>query len=261
MIVFYNNLKFFYWLSTRVLYVPFRGSIEFSENGIKSSIIASILKDHHLKSFLLKLIKMILKSVWLTSLVTTTSIVSGWSIEEIKNAQPMKSPKVPGRYIIEYDFSSGLNKRDDNTIESTLSSNGLDVSVNNQYDSDVFQGASIQISESNDTTVESLKAIDGIRNAWQASYITLDDTITAATEPVWNPHALTGVETLHQRGIKGKGMTIAIIDSGIDYTHPALGGGIGEGYPIIGGYDFTTSTKQPGSDPKDCIGHGTFVAS
>lgn len=28
------------------------------------------------------------------------------------------------------------------------------------------------------------------------------------------------------------------IDTGIDYTHPVLGGGIGPGHKVIGGFDF-----------------------
>lgn len=28
------------------------------------------------------------------------------------------------------------------------------------------------------------------------------------------------------------------IDTGVDYNHPALGGGYGKGFKIVGGYDF-----------------------
>lgn len=45
-------------------------------------------------------------------------------------------------------------------------------------------------------------------------------------------------------------------DSGIDYTHPALGGGFGPGFKVDGGWDFTSNSP----DPKDCLGHGTHVA-
>jgi len=31
---------------------------------------------------------------------------------------------------------------------------------------------------------------------------------------------------------------IPSIDTGIDYTHPFLGNGIGPGHKVIGGYDF-----------------------
>ena len=57
-------------------------------------------------------------------------------------------------------------------------------------------------------------------------------------------------------GTRGRGVTVAIIDTGIDYTHPALGGGIGPGFKVLGGYNFINKTN----DPKDDNMHGTHVA-
>src|SRR4051794_40036834 len=57
-------------------------------------------------------------------------------------------------------------------------------------------------------------------------------------------------------GITGKGVTVAVIDTRIDYNLSTLGGGIGSGKKVIGGYDF----YQNDSDPMDTDGHGTAVA-
>jgi subtilisin family serine protease len=57
-------------------------------------------------------------------------------------------------------------------------------------------------------------------------------------------------------GTRGRGVTVAIIDTGIDYTHPALGGGFGPGFKVIGGYNFVSKTN----DPMDDHFHGTHVA-
>src|SRR5439155_25507784 len=54
----------------------------------------------------------------------------------------------------------------------------------------------------------------------------------------------------------GQGVTVAVIDTGIDYTHPALGGGFGPGFKVKGGYDFVDND----ADPFDTFGHGTNVA-
>jgi hypothetical protein len=51
-------------------------------------------------------------------------------------------------------------------------------------------------------------------------------------------------------GSRGAGRTVAIIDTGIDYTHPALAG------RMTGGYDFVNDD----ADPMDDHGHGTHVA-
>src|SRR5690606_16178578 len=92
----------------------------------------------------------------------------------------------------------------------------------------------------------------------------------------------TAMQTL---GYDGTGVTVAVLDSGIDYTHANLGGSgnvldytnnnpalIEEGsFPtakVVGGYDFVGSVwpqgaELPDADPLDdgpSAGHGTHVA-
>jgi hypothetical protein len=79
-----------------------------------------------------------------------------------------------------------------------------------------------------------------------------------AGEP-WSQHGiLIGQDeaAADHASMTGAGQTIAIIDTGIDYTHPLLGGGIGAGQKVIDGYDFVDGD----SDPLDTFGHGTQVA-
>ncbi|KAI1808786.1 hypothetical protein F4811DRAFT_548363 [Daldinia bambusicola] len=57
-------------------------------------------------------------------------------------------------------------------------------------------------------------------------------------------HGSTGVEKLHKAGIIGKSAVIAVVDSGVQYTHPALGGGIGPNYTVIGGYVLVGRTSS-----------------
>src|SRR5687768_11465154 len=57
--------------------------------------------------------------------------------------------------------------------------------------------------------------------------------------------------------ITGKGVTAAVIDTGIDYNRAELGGGFGTGKKVLAGYDFFAND----SDPMDPSGHGTNVAS
>jgi subtilisin family serine protease len=56
--------------------------------------------------------------------------------------------------------------------------------------------------------------------------------------------------------LTGVGQTIATIDTGVNYNHPALGGGFGPGFKVVGGYDFVDND----ADPMDTNGHGTMVA-
>ncbi len=66
---------------------------------------------------------------------------------------------------------------------------------------------------------------------------------------IWNGTAGTAAT--------GKGVEIAVIDSGIDYLHADLGGCLGSGCKVAGGYDFWSHD----ADPMDDYGHGTHVAA
>jgi len=56
--------------------------------------------------------------------------------------------------------------------------------------------------------------------------------------------------------VTGNGIIVAVIDTGVDYTHPGLGGGFGPSFKVIGGYDFFNDDP----DPRDDNGHGTHVS-
>ncbi|AIQ71632.1 S8 family peptidase [Paenibacillus graminis] len=58
-----------------------------------------------------------------------------------------------------------------------------------------------------------------------------------------------GAPLLWSKGIKGKGINIAIMDSGIDYNHPEFSKNIHTGYNAI----------QPNELPIDDYGHGTLM--
>lgn len=60
------------------------------------------------------------------------------------------------------------------------------------------------------------------------------------------------------RSITGQGVTVAVLDTGIDYTHPDLGGCIGTGCKVVGGHNFVEGEDT--SNPIDKHGHGTHVA-
>lgn len=82
-------------------------------------------------------------------------------------------------------------------------------------------------------------------------------------------HGVTGVDQVHQdKGYKGRGVKVGIIDSGIDYNHPALGGCFGPNCRVKYGHNFIAdfdldnedNPERFQQDPMDCLGHGTHVA-
>jgi type VI secretion system secreted protein VgrG len=58
-------------------------------------------------------------------------------------------------------------------------------------------------------------------------------------------------------GVNGAGMTVAVIDTGVNYNHEALGGGLGPGYKVVAGYDFSQNSSDPQATSTQ---HGTAVA-
>ncbi|KAJ3228006.1 hypothetical protein HDU81_006373 [Chytriomyces hyalinus] len=84
-------------------------------------------------------------------------------------------------------------------------------------------------------------------------------------------HGLSGVNQARDRlHLTGKGVNVAVIDTGAYYLHPALGGGMGPSYKVLGGWDFVgdsydgiSASLKPDNDPLDnCCdsSHGTHVS-
>jgi subtilisin len=95
-------------------------------------------------------------------------------------------------------------------------------------------------------------AITGLLHNPHVTRIELDRkvyAIDAELDDAWGVKRI-GAGLVHDVGNRGTGVRIAIIDTGIDYTHPDLDAN------YKGGYDFFNND----SDPKDDHGHGTHVA-
>ena len=72
-----------------------------------------------------------------------------------------------------------------------------------------------------------------------------------------------GAPAAWSAGYRGAGMRIAMIDDGLDYTHPDLGGCLGPGCKVIAGYDFIDLDADPQEGYTAGVrdSHGTHTAS
>ncbi len=116
--------------------------------------------------------------------------------------------------------------------------------INNTYYK-VFAGAAISTIEE---LVEAISQLPYVKKVHKDDEIKLDldESIQIIeADHVWIDY-----------GIYGDSIVVGILDTGIDYMHPALGGGIGDGYKVIGGYNFYDHNDFV----MDEIGHGTHVA-
>ncbi|RMZ71750.1 subtilisin Carlsberg [Pyrenophora seminiperda CCB06] len=190
-----------------------------------------------------------------------------------------------GVYIVEF---ADENESPSNFYAS-LAANGVHAEHRRDLSCRFFKGVSFEVKSSgaNSTTtdhssiLEEMQAVPQVRNIWPSRIISRSRPVNATvpsqqsrvkrqTQQMdsFSPHVMTQVDKLHAEGVTGKGFRIAIVDSGIDYTHPALGGCFGPGCLVEIGYDFTGDNYKPGltplqpdNDPMDnCVGHGTHVA-
>ena len=139
----------------------------------------------------------------------------------------------------------------------------------------LLHGVSFRLDAAQDVkkAVGDISSMQIVKNVWP---IQLHHTMTmqvgnmgspSDTVDTFPPHVMTGVDKLHAEGISGEGVFVALIDTGVDYTHPALGGGFGAGFKIARGHDLVGNLRDPNGiphpdpDPLDqCDDHGTHVA-
>ncbi len=140
------------------------------------------------------------------------------------------------------EYKSTLVKRH-NSIKARIKAVLPQAVVKNEY-YHVFNGFALKAS---DEDIKKIKDIVGIRKIFRNYKVnaTLMDSVPLINaDDVWN------------MGYTGKNVKIAIVDTGIDYTHPDLGGCFGLGCKVADGYDFVNNDN----DPMDDQGHGTHVA-
>ena len=136
-------------------------------------------------------------------------------------------------------------------VLSSFVQQGLDVQVHNEY-TYLVNALSMSVRQGD---WESLANTPGVQRVFPDYWaqITLDDSVPLVGAPqVWT------MTDGNNQNVTGQGIRVAILDTGIDYTHPDLGGcsAIGPNCKVIGGYDFINDH----TDPRDDNGHGTHVA-
>lgn len=213
------------------------------------------------------------------SLLGASSVLAAVPLSSVKRVS--NAPTIPNKFIVEVDTSAQIpNKRayarTIDAVYDSIKARDVDFDVNKEYDlSGLFTGASLTINSAPDAVA--LDDIPGLKAIYPITLFKRPDpvskhVVSSPQDPAIIPakfstHVMTGVDKVHARGFFGKGIKIGILDTGIDYTHPLLGGAIGPGNKIIGGYDFVgdnytgQNEPTPDNDPLDqCQGHGTHVA-
>ncbi|KAF9200877.1 hypothetical protein BGZ59_003041, partial [Podila verticillata] len=206
-----------------------------------------------------------------------TAILSALAAATLVSAGTLHTPAsastkvVPNAYIIEYHDNVKHND-----AHNALNSRKIDYKVRNEYD--IFNGAAISINSNHQG--KDIASVPGVKNVWPIVLYEAPRTIKSNVKPTdplaTSLHHMTGMDVVFKKHkLTGKGVKVGIIDTGIDYKHPAFAakganegcfGRFGKNCRVVKGWDFVgddydgTNTPKPDADPMDCQGHGSHVA-
>jgi len=170
--------------------------------------------------------------------------------QKIENEHQAIKEKIRGK--ISKNLITGNAVADENSVE-----------VLSEF-KNTFNGIALNVSTQEAEEIKSVSGVKKVYPNYEVKTMLMDSVPLINADDVWqldangNNCAETGEECL-----TGEGVTIAIIDTGVDYTHEDLGGCISEQFlagncgKVIGGYDIYNNDN----DPMDDHGHGTHCAA
>ncbi|EFP90509.2 uncharacterized protein PGTG_16096 [Puccinia graminis f. sp. tritici CRL 75-36-700-3] len=184
------------------------------------------------------------------------------------------------RYVVEYQNHHALVQNQTayfrNLLETHLKSNNIgfnDITPFNEAPS-IFSGFSLSVhTPHNPKTIKAASFVKAIfpvlpvaRPVFLHTPRVLNTLQVGNPADVFEPHVQVGISRLHKKGYRCKGINIAVIDTGCDCQHPALGKGFGKGFKIAKGYDFVgdayngSNLPIPDDNPcTSCALHGTHI--
>ena len=134
---------------------------------------------------------------------------------------------------------------------------------------ELFNGLTVRATA---TDVNKLRALPGVLSVYPDITISvgLPEDRSGEVSELITALKQTGADIAQSElGLSGRGVRVAVIDTGVDYDHPDLGGCFGPHCRVEKGFDLVGDAFDandiapiiaPDPDPDDCAGHGTHVA-
>jgi subtilisin family serine protease len=219
-------------------------------------------------------------------LTMSTVVVSSWAHAQAVEVQPLEprpaasnevKDETPRSWFVEL---KGKPKADGGSptaltqerqsFKQEAAEVGVQVVERFVYD-ELFNGVSVSVSAGD---LAKIKKLGSVKAVYPVSVVQLPET-----QPGINPDLASAITQTqadiaqNTLGLNGSGIRVAVMDTGIDFDNPDLGGCFGPGCRVEAGYDFvgdaynndsTSATYNPvatpDATPDDCAGHGTHVA-
>lgn len=166
--------------------------------------------------------------------------------------------------------SIAQTRADKNNFRSAARRNNIQFTERYAFDT-LWNGLSISVKPRD---VSKLSALPGVKAVYPVFTVQIPETTQANNPDLTTALAMTGADIAQSElGYTGAGVKVAVMDTGIDYDHPDLGGCFGAGCRVTKGWDFVGDSfnadptspfynpvPSPDPFPDDCNGHGTHVA-
>src|SRR5947207_4723653 len=145
-------------------------------------------------------------------------------------------------------------KAEHDAFKANAAAEGVKITERYSYDS-LWNGVSVSVAPSK---MAALGSVPGVKAVYPVHTVSLPDFKSegsgGADIDLKNAVGLTGADIAQtELGLDGSGVTIAIMDSGLDYTLPEFGGCFGPGCKVRGGFDLVgdayNATPGPAFDP------------
>jgi minor extracellular serine protease Vpr len=164
-----------------------------------------------------------------------------------------------------------LVRQDRANFRSAVAGSGIPVKERFVFDR-LWNGMSVAVSAAD---AGKLARLDGVKAIYPVAVVSVPETVDPGSSvELATALAMTGADIAQQEmGLTGAGIRVGIMDTGIDYSHPDLGGCFGLGCRVETGWDFVgddfdanpnnptyNPVPSPNDDPMDCNGHGTHVS-
>lgn len=227
-------------------------------------------------------------SAFAVALLLLASLGASAGAQDVQELMPLTPAPVvdgtamtlenPGSYILEFASAPAIEgtskaalKAERDAFRKAAKQNGIALEEAFEFDT-LINGLSVRV---NPADLPALKRLPGLKAVWPNVTIARPEAAAVAAEPdLYTAINMTGASVAQSElGYTGQGIKVAVMDTGVDYDHPDLGGGFGPGYKVFTGWDFvgdafnadTTSplynpVTVPDNDPDDCGGHGSHVA-
>jgi minor extracellular serine protease Vpr len=144
--------------------------------------------------------------------------------------------------------SKATLKAERDAFKANAAAVGVKLTERYSYDS-LWNGVSVSVAPSQ---VATLRSVTGVKAVYPVETLSLPPSDSAGNNNIdlKNAVGLTGADIAQtELGLDGSGVTIAIVDSGLDYTLPEFGGCFGPGCKVRGGFDLVGDAYNatPGS--------------